>query len=343
MRQIVALTLNDLAVSFKNKTVYLMVFIPLFVFLSLTIVDRPGGQVVASNIGVISGQTYAEGLVPSLQASGALFSVTWLASAADGQKRLLAKSLDGVLVPDGNAAKSAVLLVVKKDSIKVLTMMEGLSQLQRAAAARDGGNWISTVAAMEEDKGLPSQTLPIWVLMMVLLVGFLVIPPQVAEEKEKKLLLGLLQTPMRESAWLLAKIMTGMILAMLSISILHAIGHFGFGSVPSYLTFIVAGSFCFSSMGVLMGFLCRTQASARALGVIVYLPHLLPSALGDFSAKMRAVAGFIPSYQFFMPLKAILLDGATAASFGWQLACLVAVGLMCGGGALLLLKKRWLM
>jgi len=39
IRNILILTFNDLAISFKNKTLYLILFIPLFVFVSLNLVD----------------------------------------------------------------------------------------------------------------------------------------------------------------------------------------------------------------------------------------------------------------------------------------------------------------
>ena len=39
IRNVVILTLNDLAIAFKNKTLYLILFIPLFVFVALQLVD----------------------------------------------------------------------------------------------------------------------------------------------------------------------------------------------------------------------------------------------------------------------------------------------------------------
>ena len=132
--------------------------------------------------------------------------------------------------------------------------------------------------------------------MLVLLVSFIIMPAQVAEEKEKKLLLALLQTPMREIEWLIAKLLLGMILIVIAVLSLHLMGKFNLENALSYAAFMAVGSFCFSSYGIFLGFLCRNQASARTLGVIFYLPHLLPSALSDFSQKLTAIAPFLPSY-----------------------------------------------
>jgi len=100
-------------------------------------------------------------------------------------------------------------------------------------------------------------------LMLVLLVGFIILPAQVAEEKEKKLLLALLQTPIREVQWLIAKLIMGMILMIMAILFLHLLGKFGVANLFSYISFVVVGSFCFSACGIFLGFLCRNQASAR--------------------------------------------------------------------------------
>jgi len=40
IRNILALAFNDLAIALKNKTIYLILFIPLFVFVSLKLLDR---------------------------------------------------------------------------------------------------------------------------------------------------------------------------------------------------------------------------------------------------------------------------------------------------------------
>jgi hypothetical protein len=66
--------------------------------------------------------------------------------------------------------------------------------------------------------------LPTWILMMVLLVGFIVLPAQVAEEKEKQWLLGWMQTPVREIEWLGAKLTYGLVLMLVSVAALQAMG-----------------------------------------------------------------------------------------------------------------------
>jgi ABC-2 type transport system permease protein len=148
---------------------------------------------------------------------------------------------------------------------------------------------------------------------------------------------------MREIEWLIAKLLLGMILIIMAVLVLHLLSQFDFENVLSYSAFIGAGSFCFSSYGIFLGFLCRNQASARTLGVIFYLPHLLPSALSDFSQKLTAIAPFLPSYKFYEPVKSILLEEGRISNLSPEWVYLLLVGLLTFFLAYLLMKKRWLM
>ena len=179
--------------------------------------------------------------------------------------------------------------------------------------------------------------------MSVLLVGLIIMPAQVAEEKEKKLLLGLLQTPMREIEWVFAKLFAGMILTFTAVLLLHMLGGFEPGDIPSYFLFLAVGGFCFSSFGIFLGFLCGSQASARTLGVLFYLPLMFPAALSDLSQKLSAVAPFFPSYQFYGPIRSILLEGGRISGFPLECTYLFLLGTIACMLSIRLIKMRWLM
>jgi ABC-2 type transport system permease protein len=134
-----------------------------------------------------------------------------------------------------------------------------------------------------------------------------------------------------------------MILSIVAILFLHLIGSFDVANLFGYGAFIAAGSFCFSAYGVFLGFLCRSQASARTLGVVFYLPHILPSALSDFSQQMTAVAPLLPSYQFYEPIRALLLEDGRIANMSFEWIYLFLVGSFTFYLSYLLMKKRWLM
>lgn len=341
IRNIVTLTFNDLAIAFKNKTIYLVLFIPLFVFVSLQLVDQKDKKFQEVKIGLIENVEYSPVILKSLQATDKFFVISWLSSEEEGRKWLKAKKIDGFLIKSEKELQSLELLVLEKASFQTIAIVEGFSALQIAVEGKSK-NWISDIKPLRGTE-IQKQTLPTWILMLVLLVSFIIIPTQIAEEKEKKMILGLLQTPVREFEWLFAKLLLGMILIHLAVIFLHLLGRFEIENSSSYFAFIAIGSFCFSSFGIFLGFLCRTQASARTLGVLVYLPLLLPSALSDFSQKLNTFAPILPSYQFYGPIKAILLEGARFSSFSLEGLYLCLVGILTYSMSYLLLKKRWLM
>ena len=251
--------------------------------------------------------------------------------------------VDGFLVPHAKTNDVCTLIVLSAASLQTASIVQNLASLQRAIEGKNA-DWIAQIRPIQ-DSGMQIQMLPTWILMLVLLVGFIILPAQVAEEKEKKLLLGLLQTPIRELEWLLAKIIFGIILIVMAALLLQLLTGINLkpAGILNYLVFLLAGGFCFSAFGIFIGFLCRTQASARTLGVIFYLPLLMPSALAEFSSSLNVVAPLLPSYQFYQPIKSILLEGSSTFEFFPALFALALLGLITSYLSYLLMKKRWLM
>ena len=341
MKNIITLTFNDLAIAFKNKTIFLIVFIPLFVFFSLKLVDSAPTDIKKVRIGLIQNENYAPVILQTITSADGVFTISRVSSEEEGKSWVKEKRLDGLLLPAANKENGLILVVLEKGSLQALSIVESFSALQNLVEGKSI-NWIADIQSLQQG-GIQRQTLPTWILMLVLLVGFIIMPAQVAEEKEKKLLIALLQTPMREVEWLIAKVLSGMVLILTAVIILQIMCNFETGNVPSYIAFILVGSFCFSSYGIFLGFLCRNQASARTLGVLFYLPHLIPSALSDFSHKLTSIATFLPSYQLYEPIKNILLHDGHIANLPLEWISLLFVGLLTFFFSYLLMKRRWLM
>lgn len=341
MKNILVLACNDLAIAFRNKTFFLVLFIPLFVFVSLDLVDGTRAEAGKVRIGLVREHAYPPGLTGSANAAGKLVEVTWVRSEAEGVRLLKEHKIDGMLAGDESTPGGLALLVLKKDALRTIAIVQDFSALQKAAEG-SRPDWITGIRSLHRG-GVQRETLPTWILMLVLLIGFIILPAQVAEEKEKKLLIALLQTPIHEAQWLVAKLILGMVLIITAVLFLHLLGGFGPGHLPGYIAIIVAGSFCFSAYGIFLGFLCRTQASARTLGVIFYLPHLLPSAMSDVSQKLTSIAPLLPSYQLYQPLQSILLEDGRLADMAFDWVYLLLLGSLMLFLSYLLMKRRWLM
>ena len=341
IRNILTLIVNDLFVAYKNKSVYLILFVPLFVFISLRLVDKESPTFKKITIGLIQNETYPSTILHTITSADKIFTSCRVSDKTEGAALVKAQKIDCLLIKSPKDTASVILVVLKKESMTTLSIVKSFEALQMAVE-RKGSSWIADVSPIQEG-GIEKQTLPTWIIMLVLLVGFMILPAQVAEEKEKKLLFAFLQTPMREIEWLVSKVVSGMLLTGAAVLFLHLIGTFECGNVLSYIAFIVAGGFCFCSYGVFLGFLCRTQASARTLGVIFYLPHLLPSALSDYSHKLNFVAPILPSYQLFGPVRSILLEQSGMSTLFAQWLYLLVVGSVFFYLAYVLMKKRYLM
>jgi ABC-2 type transport system permease protein len=198
IRNILILTANDLAIAFKNKTLYLMLFVPIFVFVSLRLVEGNEPDARTLKIALLERGNYPRAMVENLQSAGHAFSISWYKNEDEAKRWLIDRNGDGILIPSATGAEGCALIVLDKASFQTVAIYEGVSAIQRALEGKSE-NWIAEVLPLQNG-GLQRQLLPTWILMLVLLVAFIILPAQVAEEKEKKLLLGLLQTPIRPSA-----------------------------------------------------------------------------------------------------------------------------------------------
>lgn len=340
--RIATLLLHDLAVSFKSKSLYLVIFIPLFVYATLTMVDSNETRVAHVNLALIRTAPYPPVILDNLNRATGQFAIRWVSTEEEATCLLKTHGVDGVLIPGQKDTSRLQLTVVRQTSVETLTLVHRLSALQ-TAVERKTPDWIATIHPIQTSS-IKQQTLPTWILMMVLLVSLIVLPAQVAEEKEKQLLLGCLQTPVRESEWLAAKTVYGILLMLVAVLTLQLLGE-----QPSYaqgmrcLAMLCVGGFCFGALGICLGLLCRNQASARTLGVLCYLPLLLPAALSDNSQALKTIAPWFPSHQFYEPIRAILLEGRTFGAFMHSWTILLAIGLLASLASHRLIKKRWLM
>ncbi len=341
MKKIFTLALNDFACSLRNKSFYLVFFIPIFIFVVFHFLDRSSSDLSKFKIGLIHQINYAPTIIKALQSNEKNVDVVWVDDAEKGRTLLKEHKVYGVLEESQQKNEQVALLVLQKDSPQTLALSQFFSNLQ-INFEKNNSSWISEIRLLRQGN-MQRQTLPTWILMVVLLVAFIILPAQVAEEKEKKLLLALLQTPIHEAQWLLGKIVTGIFLSIISILLLQIFSQIFPANPFAFSSFIIIGSYCFSAFGIFLGLLCRNQASARTLGVVFYLPLLVPAALADFSLKMTGILPFVPSYHFYLPLQSSIFEttGSVNLAFSWFFLFLLGSTLFVL--SYVLIKKRWLM
>ena len=109
IRNIVTLTLNDLAIALKNKTIYLVIFIPFFVFLALKLVDRAESDFKKIRIGIIQKEMYAPVILMTIKSADRVFTVSRVSNEEEGKRWLKEKKIDGLLLRSEKEQNSLVL------------------------------------------------------------------------------------------------------------------------------------------------------------------------------------------------------------------------------------------
>lgn len=86
--------------------------------------------------------------------------------------------------------------------------------------------------------------------------------------------------------------MIELLIVIVLVLLLQILGQVTISNLIGFIAFVILGSYCFCSIGILLGFLCRSQAIARTLGLVFYLPLMIPAALSDFSTQMSWLCPF---------------------------------------------------
>ncbi len=334
MKNLFFLVLNDLYFAFKNKGFHLILFIPFFIFVSERFLDKNKIEHGPLRVALLHDSALMSKISSFAKANEKLMTLIEVDTVIQGENLVKEREIDAFLSQNN-------LIVKQLESPKTLLVTQLFSKLQRTVENL-GPDWIGSVQPLQKGHWR-KQTLPTWILMLVLLVSLVILPAQVAEEKEKKIVLALLQTPINEFHWVCSKICLGFLLSSISVGILI----FCNGMIPInlglFFIFFTITNFCFSAFGIFLGFLCQNQSSARTLGFAFYLPLLLPSALGDFSKEFTAVANWVPSFPFYKNLPFLLFDENIESFKMWPLIYLLTIGVLSFLLATRLIKSRWLL
>ncbi len=151
--------------------------------------------------------------------------------------------------------------------------------------------------------------LPTWITITITMIGVLVLSGSIAEEKETRTLDALMVTPACKQDILLGKGGAGIILIILTISIMFLINGVILTNISQFLalsTLILSAALCFSSIGLLIGNLAGSQSAARSLGTVIYFPLLFPALVYDLTEFTRKLARLFPTFYLLKGLEKVL-------------------------------------
>ncbi len=175
-------------------------------------------------------------------------------------------------------------------------------------------------------------------------VGFAVVQMRV-----RRLLKRFLATPMRKSHFLLAFAFARLATVTLEVLTLVGFGILAFGvpfrgSMGAFVAVVLAGAITFSGLGMLVASRAQTVEGVSGLMNAFMLPMWVMSGVffsnAGFPAAMQPLIQALPLTALNDALRAVMIDGASLASQGGELAVVGAWGLLSFAVSLRIF--RWL-
>ena len=174
-------------------------------------------------------------------------------------------------------------------------------------------------------------------------VGFAIVDLRI-----RKLLKRYVATPMKRSHFLAALMISRLVFTIPEVVLLLVFARFVFGVVNhgSFLTvglFIIVGAFQFAGIGLLVACRAQTLETVSGLMNLVMLPMWIASgifySIERFPEAIQPVLRFLPLTPLIDAMRAIMQEGATLASLGFELVFCFLWGLITF--ALALRWFRW--
>jgi len=183
------------------------------------------------------------------------------------------------------------------------------------------------------------------VSMSIMQMGIFGVAFSFVSLKKRGILRRLFVTPIRPNDFILAQIITRLIVVMLQISLLVGVGvlfldlHFS-GNVGGMFVVGVLGALVFLGIGFAIAGVSRSEDQVAPLANIIAMPMILLSGVFFSRASLpdviNAITGYFPLTYLTDTMRAIVIDGATLGEVGWGLlglliwsavSCLLAIKL----------------
>ncbi|MCF8000580.1 MAG: ABC transporter permease [Halanaerobiales bacterium] len=173
--------------------------------------------------------------------------------------------------------------------------------------------------------------LPIWLTITITMIGVLIISGNLAEEKENKTMDAIYITPANNLLFLIGKILSGVILSTVTALIMLFINGFYRQPIKNVLLVVLAiflSSLVFNVIGLIIGAKSDSQSSARSMGTIIYFPLLFPTLIYNLSDFTEMIAKFFPTYYLFQVINNLLSISVNYSKVWYNLSILMVFGVV---------------
>lgn len=164
----------------------------------------------------------------------------------------------------------------------------------------------------------PVDHVPLIATLGILSTGFQWMSMQLSMHRDQGVLKRMMATPLPPGTFVLAKVLSTLVVVLVETSIVVAAGVWLFGApVPvapfALLGFVVLGTGCFVALGFLVANLTPTSESAPAITNAAYLGLILLSVVLDqadgIAEPLRAAGHLLPLQPLFQGVQHAWIDG----------------------------------
>ena len=348
-KSIYTIFLKDLRSSISDKTILLIIVIPLLVSIAIPLLMMQVGSMNASvavydegnnsefiaymesldfyNVTTVNSMEMLNETIVNGDASSAIIIP---ANFSDDLEKGIRPSMDIWINP--TKTDSVIFSSTYKEVLMNYTKQQFPVNISLSiiGTAESGG------ASLVSSTGL----IPMVILLTTVLLGVSILPYTLTTEKEKKTLDAILVSPASEKDVIYGKMLFGLALTMAVSLLVLAINNGFAGNPVATVLFTLLGSTAFVGIGLLIGSYSNTYTTASVISSIVMLPMILIPSFAALSDSVAMIAKVLPSTYMYNGLSDSMYGNGTLSGTLTGLAALVVFNAAIYALTIFVIRKR---
>lgn len=342
--------LKDLKSSISDKTILLIIVIPLLVSIAIPLLMMQVGSMNASvavfdqgnnsefvaymesldfyNVTTVNSMDMLNETIANGDASSAVIIP---ANFSDDLEKGIRPSMDIWINP--SKTDSMIFTSTYKEVLMNYTKQQfpvNISMYLTGTSESGGG------ASLISSTGL----IPMVILLTTVLLGVSILQYTLTTEKEKKTLDAILVSPASEKDVIYGKMLFGLALTMAVSLLVLAINNGFAGNPAATILFTLLGATAFVGIGLLIGSYSNTYTTASVISSIVMLPMILIPSFAALSDSIAAIAKVLPSTYMYNGLSDSMYGNGTLSGTLMGLAALVVFNVAIYALTIFVIRKR---
>lgn len=332
LKYIYTIIVKDLLESLQNKTILIVIILPLAASLLFSLIDSSG---VDKNFRLGIVEENSDSLYNFVEEQVENFIVLDFPVVENGLQQVKSGRLDALIMlerAEVSGREKFSVYINSQKAINYFFIKDSIEEILKMYLQIPPALNYEIIPLNINQARL--SFLPIWITITITMIGILIISGNLAEEKENKTLQALFISPARDLDIIWGKGIYGIILAFITVIIMCLLnGAMIVGGVRITLLIIVviSAAASFTAIGLLIGAIAQSQSAARALGTIIYFPLLFPILIYDLSEFTRNLARLFPAYYLQQALEKILLLEGEGIDLWVEIVALLFFALILSG------------